>query len=1513
MDSEDQFVVAAVYRNNDRHEMEADVTSPHMQALHLTGHLKPALSDFSAALNTDYGGSVYEGSLGWAYTPRVHVSANAAIAWPENRYALGASANKAATQNEANLVQLRAEWGTGQFMQLAGRYLDTHQGWWTETRDLQASVILTSTVSPAENVGLSFRHAQQPTEILSAGEVWWADDQKIAVNSTNRQITGTTGWEANWVALTPFSIRQITYTRSYQFENNQLTSTSTLGWDGQLVTLVVNGNLDIESKSMDSNIDLTTPFEGYEHITSTFNFQFDGNSMTSSLHATWEPEQELTITLTGTSSYDDNGYGSSSLNIVMAMPFEQFPQGTITYTYNRPSDNAASTEVTIMRGEDTIWDYESEFAMGSENGGFSLETGIELQLLDLVDFKIGLSHSHDQDYMTIENEFELQWETGQVIHLEYEFSRDADWNANSEMTLTTPFSAFPMLEIVTEITKSGDTYTAHKEIKVDPNSRIVLDSTITSDFTQPIFIMDYRLTTPYEGYERYRLEANNTHNNNVWRSGLAVEYGTDQRIELKGSLGLDETKQFGVGLKTPFEQVEDIGVLYSFTGSTWREFTSHADVRVKPYWPHTATYSSTFSTSDLENIRIEQETSQDSEVYDHMLFTHILEDNGHYKTELVYTLPSMEIDCTVSNDLQLDLPRIFHSIASLEYEEGHPFELDINLVNDNRKDFSVVLNVPNISPIPDVQFEWSHEGTYENFTTFAIVTSDNNEMFLSRVRYINTQTLFHFKTEGHARAMFADSVDVTPFLLNITVHRSAKFDFTSDITLVNYDGRRATEHTVFTYTRPATTLTSTINIPVEGYETINLNWNLNKNSDYTDVVTNGSVTYGNAETIRYNFAFVRSRRNYSYNFSLATPFEEVSTLSIYANHSGRWYDMTQHWDTEYNGDHYTGTSNFRMTKRVVRGGATIHIPDTYTLSFYHKGFTPTDWANTFEFVDAANVRYAANSHFKMEDTTYEASGVVNTPDEYGFNFNHEGPWDSFENSAEVIIQGKDYHATSSLTVESEHYHTEATFSIPDESKAYSLVLDKQGPLDHLRLKGTADWNGEQYSTGANYTQTDTSYSTAAEVTIPDRHYKVAFDLTGLPEDAHLVIDVNNDGSHYHLTGTYIIEDDGRSSTAQLTTPHEGYGSFGYEISYSSSNGHAVSVVVTTPFENYTSQSARVTHRPTTTGFATVGNLETHHPVVRNIGVDVSHESDDTGFRTSGSFSHPVHNARFSINHHGSIQSFESGAMGEYNGSKIEGSISSNLESGWQTATYHLEASLTTPFEDLRSAQLELSNTMSPETGSGDLDVFKNGEHVVDLDFSANMGDTSGMTINFREPVSGTFTLNVVTAADQETANAVLEIEGERYTADMTMRTPNADSREVDIVLRSPSQEMTFGATYSLTDSAFSHELTIVWDEENDGRFHYNIVATKTQRQARTIYEGTVTVTAGPDTYEGTIYHKYNPDRLVLTRISLDKLTLENELTFRQPGIEDFQNVFTVQHQDMNTVSSQSKSGAWITE
>merc|ERR1719210_453804 len=523
---------------------------------------------------------------------------------------------------------------------------------------------------------------------------------------------------------------------------------------------------------------------------------------------------------------------------------------------------------------------------------------------------------------------------------------------------------------------------------------------------------------------------------------------------------------------------------------------------------------------------------------------------------------------------------------------------------------------------------------------------------------------------------------------------------------------------------------------------------------FTDTYTFGDQTF----THRGNM--VRTKRDVNAEYHMQTPWDEVQNLDITVEHSGRWTNMNQNWNVNHNGNEYTAVLAFTKTGRAIKSNANLNLAgDEYTASVHHKGFDPKDWSNTAEF-NMAGTRYAANSQFRMQGRQLEISLNVNIPEEYGFSFSHAGPRLNFQNEGEIIIQGKHYNASTEFRYRDngETVTARVGFSVPLDNKDYRIVLSKVGNKNSMEFHGELHWNQDHYQTDAQYTSNSGAYTGSFTTTYPAGTSNGGFSMTGFPRNIQLTSNLNVDGQEFRYTGTYV-NGDVVEVTGNLALPYEGYEEFGFQIRYDQQDGHSLRASVTSPFPEFQSQEVRLSLRHTENGVLIVGNIDTTHTDVQNIGFELTHDGVSyTNFRTSGTITHPGHSGKFLIHCKLSddMTSFTAGAMTEYNEQRFMLNAEHTITSPARGQTDRaLKINMATPYESLRSANIAIVNHKTMDgrqsSGEGSLNVHHNNEHIVEVDFSGSMGgNNNGLHIEIKNPIAAVFDLTIQTEQTAET-------------------------------------------------------------------------------------------------------------------------------------------------------------------
>merc|ERR1719470_401806 len=144
--------------------------------------------------------------------------------------------------------------------------------------------------------------------------------------------------------------------------------------------------------------------------------------------------------------------------------------------------------------------------------------------------------------------------------------------------------------------------------------------------------------------------------------------------------------------------------------------------------------------------------------------------------------------------------------------------------------------------------------------------------------------------------------------------------------------------------------------------------------------------------------------------------------------------------------------------------------------------------------------------------------------------------------------------------------------------------------------------------------------------------------------------------------------------------------------------------------------------------------------------------------------------------------------------------------------------------------------------------------------------------------------------------------------DFTLVNPDDSNYDVTVVFTAPDKEYTMNTVFQYTDTSFNHHFDFVYGTTPADRFHYELEGTQTVAGDSATYDGTGSIILWETTYEGTVHHQYTPDQNMQFELNFNGYGFRIEHTFNEPGMRNFESVFTFTVPDMQPFSIDVRGG-----
>ena len=308
--------VASTYKMSPRHEFTNDITITNMQPIRINGHFKPVLRNMQARIDISYEGQSYLADASWmhrgtasAFNTRASAQMNVA------GHAAGLSAELSrrndqftasietkynqdtrfalSSQVTASMLTprflVRLEWPRN-FFAVAGSGKYEHQGHRVANNDLEGSIQITSSLPRFEDLGARFLYNRSVNGFKTTGEVTWA---------ANRKVVGVLTVDDAKAALTlntPFrGYQTINVESTYSVSGASGTVRGRVHWDGRQMSLLLQGDARQPSRLVTGRVQFTSPFSGFESLSSNFLYRVNGATRRTNANFSWARGKQVSL------------------------------------------------------------------------------------------------------------------------------------------------------------------------------------------------------------------------------------------------------------------------------------------------------------------------------------------------------------------------------------------------------------------------------------------------------------------------------------------------------------------------------------------------------------------------------------------------------------------------------------------------------------------------------------------------------------------------------------------------------------------------------------------------------------------------------------------------------------------------------------------------------------------------------------------------------------------------------------------------------------------------------------------------------------------------------------------------------------------------------------------------------------------------------------------------------------------------------------------------------------------
>ena len=261
-------------------------------------------------------------------------------------------------------------------------------------------------------------------------------------------------------------------------------------------------------------------------------------------------------------------------------------------------------------------------------------------------------------------------------------------------------------------------------------------------------------------------------------------------------------------------------------------------------------------------------------------------------------------------------------------------------------------------------------------------------------------------------------------------------------------------------------------------------------------------------------------------------FNLPDEYGINFNHQGDMKQFQNSGVLKVAGVSYTGSSEFSNSDGNWRGATSLRLPEEYGVNFKHDG-DMLDFNNEGSLT-YGNTKYTGRTRFSKKGNRMSGGASINVPEEYSVSFKHQGDSDAFTNEGAVTLGGRTYTGQTEYNNQGRKMNGKAQVNIPEE---YSMSFSHQGDRDAFRNDGSVTLGDKTYTGQTEYSNQGRKVTGRAQVNLPEE-YSVRFNHDGDMES------FTNDGvltvADRRYTGQTEFSRDGAklNGKAQVNVPEE---------------------------------------------------------------------------------------------------------------------------------------------------------------------------------------------------------------------------------------------------------------------------------------------------------------------------------------------------------------------------------------
>ena len=709
----------------------------------------------------------------------------------------------------------------------------------------------------------------------------------------------------------------------------------------------------VPNKYTTKSLKITTPFKGYEKISSTVNTRISDDEITSHKEIKWGNNNKITSDET----IKHMGNYQFDYSWRMTTPFDKVQRVSASVS-NMNQNGVWKTNAEGQLNRDKA-EIRSEVGLGSPKK-FMLDVKTPSRYMRnmLVDFEI---EGAPRDFTSKATVNHNMLDEAIMGNLKVDSKELTDIKA--EFSLQTPYRVVKNVRSVFSHKRQRNTYMTDASIQV-PRYK----GTVTNQFTyvdwnrwnseseieykpgekiklNTEFLMnrqgatgEFSFESPFPEAEMYKLTFNHKGNRNNFENTAELMYEPSKKISTEVMYkNIRDRIEVSAEIVTPFRELRKAGASFSHEG---------------------------------ELVGVSRQTFNAEMNGRSISGTHDMSYDGRYNYECT---TNVKTPFRGWRDIEL---RVKHEGEPTDFKNDISFSYDQQVIS-NHLEFEydstgVKGKIEFTSPYPalrDFKLDLNHSGTMSAFSNSGNIQY-NGRRYSGNTEYRNNRRGYSAVVGVSVPEEYSFSVDHTGDY-NDMVHNME----------LNLDGKKSTSEIIYKNNRGNIESSITLTSPYRDYNKAKVSMN-HRNTG------SGFITIADLESSipgydKFNFEVNHDdgRRGLKTSGTIRTPFEVLPTANFEVSHSGGINDFTSAGAVVINSRRYSGNVNYKNDRSGIEAGAAVQTPHN---NYENQGFTVTH----------RNTRQGFKSTGSI-DTSY--------PDyrNFGTEINHRGNWENFQSSIKV--------------------------------------------------------------------------------------------------------------------------------------------------------------------------------------------------------------------------------------------------------------------------------------------------------------------------------------------------------------------------------------------------------------------------------------------------------------------------------------------------------------------------------